>query len=82
MSTSTTMMRRAKSALSTPSTVELVTTVRMSSMDFAGASTSPASMPAWYLSRWAKKPIFTSSEKIFCQLAVARPPRPRRAGPR
>ena len=32
--------------------------------------TLPASIASWYLSRWAKKPIFGSCEKIFCQLAV------------
>ena len=43
--------------MSTPSTVELVTTVCMSSMVLAGGSTVPASMPSAYLARWAKKPI-------------------------
>ncbi len=59
------MIRAAKRAHRTPSTVALVTTVCMSSMFLAGGRTLSASIPAWYLSRWAKKPTFTSSEKIF-----------------
>src|SRR5690606_662898 len=67
----TTTTSRANSAARTPSTVELVTIVDMSSRSFAGASTSPRSSAAAYWSRWAKNPIFGSSENTFCQLAVS-----------
>ena len=61
----TIMIRTAKSAASTPSTVEFVTTVCMSSSDFAGAVTSPLSSAVWNLSRCAKKPSLGSPENTF-----------------
>ena len=59
------MISTANSAASTPSTVEFVTTSCMSSIDCAGATTSPSSIASWNLSRWAKKPSFGSSENTF-----------------
>jgi hypothetical protein len=61
----------AKIAARIPSTVEFVTTECMSSIDFAGASTSPWSIASENRSRCEKKPIFGSSENTFCQLAVS-----------
>src|SRR5215208_3923892 len=61
----TTMMSAANSAARTPSTVELVTIFCIASAEVAGATTSPESIAAWYLSRWAKKPIFGSSLNTF-----------------
>ena len=61
----TMMTSTANSAASTPSTVEFVTTVCMSSRLLAGATTSPLSSAVWNLSRWAKKPSFASSENTF-----------------
>src|SRR5215218_404420 len=46
--------RSRNSAIRTPSTVELVTTVCIWSIDLAGASTVPASMASVYLARCAK----------------------------
>src|SRR5215211_2192341 len=65
----TTMIKTANRIESRPSTVELVTIWPTSSSDLAGGMTLPASRACWYLSRWAKKPIRGSLEKILYQLA-------------
>ena len=61
----TMMMRIAKNAARMPSTVEFVTTLFISSMFLAGASTSPLAIASLKRSRWAKKPSFGSAQKTF-----------------
>ena len=61
----TTTIRTARTAERTPSTVELVTTVCMSSMFLAGGSTFPASIASWNTDRCLKKPTLGSLENTF-----------------
>ncbi len=61
----TMMTMSAKKAARMPSTVVFVTIVCMSPIDFAGATTLPASIASCVALRWAKKPIFGLSEKTL-----------------